>query len=715
MRRRYLRVYVLCVAAASLLAACPAEIGDVAEVPTQPADATSGTDAGAGGDILPGGDASAPVPSTPQRKTIHRLNRAEYDNTIRWLFYGLDVGAAEDFPPDDHGAGFDNIADVLALSPLLVELLERAADAIVTEALYQPIAEPAFVNREAEGPDTLQSVGGSSGDFWNLWSNGTVSAVVQLPAAGSYTLSARVACQQAGPDTCVSTLMFDGLDVQAFDVTGTNSDPDVISVQVTASAGSHTIGVSFTNDFYDPANGLDQNLLVDWVRIEGPTDLEVTSNPVREAIIAHCVTSSPGEAACLQEIVESFGKRAWRRPLSTDEVVALVGLGDEVTAAGGDWEAQLGLVLKALILSPHFIFRVELDTPDPSSLEVHPLTDHELATRLAYFLWSSAPDTELLTLADEGQLQDPAVIATQVERMLADPKAMALVDNFAGQWLYIRAVPDKAPDVWYYPDYDDPLQAAQQTELHMFVERYLFEDRDMLYMLVDSETFVNQRLAEHYGLDSSGMNVDFQLVDLSATGRKGLFGKSGLMTVLAHPTRTSPVKRGKWVLEQLMCDAPPDPPPGVEGLLDEADPTGKTLRELMEQHREDPYCASCHNTMDPIGLGLENYDGTGAWRETDNGLPVDASGELPGGLLFADQDEMLDVLLEDPRLPDCIVEKLFIYAMGRDITEVDGAYLTSIADDFAVSGNRFAALATALATSDAFRMRRGETEPTGGP
>jgi len=666
------------------------------------------------GDTVLVGDTPVSAVPTPERKTLHRLNRAEYDNSIREVFFGLDLKLAEDFPADDHGAGFDNIADSLALSPLTLELYERAADKVVTEALHQPVAEPAFINVEAEDAETSQSTGGESGDFWNLWSNGTVSTVVQLPADGTYALSARVACQQAGPETCIGTLMLDGLDIQAFDITGTNSAPDVITVNVTTTAGGHTIGVAFTNDYYDAALGEDQNMLVDWVRIEGPSDLPPTENPVRNQILALCTSGSVGDEVCIREIATAFGKRAWRRPLGTAEVDTLMGLATQVAAAGGGWEDQLALVLKALILSPHFLFRVELDEP-PTSPEVHALTDYELASRLAYFLWSSPPDTELMTLADQGQLQDAAVIATQVERMLEDPRAQALVDNFAGQWLFIRAVPDQAPDVWYYPDYDDPLQAAQETELRMFAERYLFEDRDMLDMLTDTETWVNQRLASHYGLPTMGLTNDaFEQVDLAGTGRKGLFGKSGLMTVLSHPTRTSPVKRGVWVLEQLMCDGPPDPPPGVEGLLDEADPTGKTLRELMEQHRADPYCASCHDTIDPIGLGLENYGGDGAWRDLDNDLPVDASGELPGGLTFDGPDGMIQHLLTDPRFTHCIAEKAYIYAMGRDVLDTDEGFLVAIENAFKASGHRFKALATSIATSDAFRMRRGEPEPSTG-
>ena len=704
------------IAVALSVGACGGEI----HAPAKPGDNPSppSGDAGPSNDASVSPDTGAPdgaepvepVDPVPERKTIHRLNRAEYGNTMVELFYGLDLDLADDLPADDHGAGFDNMADVLSLSPLLVELFERAADKVVTAALFEPVTEPSFFNVEAEDPETQQTAGGGSGNFWNLWSNGTVSKVVALPADGTYTLTARVGCQQAGPETCRSTLMLDGLDLQVFDVTGTATEPQLVTVDVTTTAGAHTIGISFTNDFYDPDQGLDQNLLVDWIRIEGPNDLAAEPNPVREEILGLCQSATPGEQACLEEIIEAFGKRAWRRPLGADEVAGLMTLAGDVAAVGGDWEAQLATCLKALVLSPHFLFRVEVDVP-PTSLEVHALSDYELASRLAYFLWSSPPDQELMSLADQGQLQDGAVLAQQVTRMLEDPRADALVDNFAGQWLYIRAVPEQAPDVWYYPDYDDPLQAAQEVELRAFIARYLFEDRDMFDMLTDTETVVNRRLAEHYGLSTTGLDdANFVAVDLVATARKGLFGKSGLMTVLSHPTRTSPVKRGKWVLEQLMCDAPPDPPPGVEGLLDEADPTGKTLRELMELHRENAYCASCHDTIDPIGLGLENYDGTGAWRELVNGLPVDASGELPGGLTFSGPDGMIQHLLDDPRLSHCMVEKLFIYAMGRDVVAVDEGFLEQIEDEFLGADRRFAALVTAIVTSDAFRMRRGEAD-----
>lgn len=651
------------------------------------------------------------VASTAERKTLHRLNRVEYQNTLRDLFFGMDVATIEDFPAPDHGAGFDNIADVLSLSALTVELFERSAAKVVTDALNQPLAEPAFLNFEAESAETVKSAGGDGGAFWNLWSNGTVSAVATLPEAGTYSLSARVACNQAGPEVCQASLLFDGLDVQVFDITGTNSAPQVINVVVSASAGVHTIAVSFNNDFYDEVAGLDQNMLVDWVRIEGPTDLPPGVNPTRDAVIGLCTASSEGDQACLQEIATKMGKRAWRRPIETAEVTSLMALTDAIGAAGGDWNDKLSMMLQAIIVSPHFLFRVELDTPDPTSLLVHPLTDYELASRLAYFLWSSSPDTELMTLADSGQLQNPATLNAQVDRMLQDSAADSLIDNFAGQWLFIRAIPEKAPDAWVYPAFDDALRDAQETEMAMFARRYLFEDRSMLDMLTDPQSFINKRLADHYGIPSAGMTEAFNLVDLSGTGRQGLLGKSGLMAVLAHPTRTSPVKRGVWVLEHMMCDGPDDPPPGVEGLLDEQDPTGKTLRDMMDIHRQDPYCASCHDTIDPIGLGLENYDGIGAWRELDNELPVDASGVLPGGQEFNGPNELAAALLQDPRLKTCMVRKAFIYAMGRDVHPVDADFLASIENEFVAGQHRFAALAKAIVTSDAFRMRRGELTP----
>ncbi|RME27697.1 MAG: DUF1592 domain-containing protein, partial [Deltaproteobacteria bacterium] len=322
----------------------------------------------------------------------------------------------------------------------------------------------------------------------------------------------------------------------------------------------------------------------------------------------------------------------------------------------------------------------------------------------SYFLWSSMPDDELFALAADGRLQDDAVIREQVRRLLADPKAEALVDNFAGQWLFLRGIDEKSPDPWAYPEFDEALRASMKEEMRRFFRSFLHEDRDLHELLLATEGEIDARLAAHYGIDGV---TGWTTVDLSAVERGGLLTQAGLLMVNSYPARTSPVLRGKWVLSNLLCSEPPPPPAGVEGLVeDEADP--QTIREQLEQHRADPVCASCHDQMDPLGLGLEHFDGIGAYRVTDNGFPVDASGELPDGTAFYGARELAAVVAADARYPACIVEKLYTYGLGRSPTYTDAPYLERIEAEFADGGYTFEALVTAIALSEPFRMRHGE-------
>jgi hypothetical protein len=314
------------------------------------------------------------------------------------------------------------------------------------------------------------------------------------------------------------------------------------------------------------------------------------------------------------------------------------------------------------------------------------------------------PDQALFAAADAGELQTDAQIADQVERMLADPKADALVDNFGGQWLYIRTVDEKTPDPWAFPDFDDDLRSSMGEEMKRFFGSFIDDERDLRELLTATEGDIDQRLADHYGI--TGVS-DWQSVDLASHDRGGVFGQAGLHMINSFPARTSPVLRGKWVLSQLLCEEPPPPPAGVEGLI-EADADAATLREQLEQHRADPVCASCHDAMDPLGLGMEHFDGIGAWRTQDNGLPIDASGELIDGTAFYGAQELSGIVAADDRYPACLVEQLFTYGLGRSPTPDDGPVLLASEDQFAAEGYTFKALATAIATSPAFRQTHGE-------
>lgn len=640
----------------------------------------------------------------PGRVTMHRLNKAEYNNTVHDLL-GTNLTPADDFPADDVSYGFDNISDVLTTSPLHVELYERSAEKLIEEAM----AVPATLETKQFEAETLQgSVGQATATGWLLWSNGEVSTTNAFPSKGEYRISARVWGTQAGPDPARAELLVGGVPLGTFDVPVDDTNPMVIEMVATIEPGTRVVSVGFVNDFYDQAAMLDRNLYVDWLKVEGPLNAPA-KNPQRDRILI-CDLQSGGDA-CAQEILSAFGKRAFRRPLSQAELTQLMSLVQVAKQEGDTLENGLKLALRAILVSPYFVFRVELD-PDPNAAVQHPLNDFELASRLSYFVWSSMPDDELLGAAEKGLLQDQNELGAQVMRMLSDPKADNFVENFAGQWLATRAIDDHEPDYIVYPAYDEELGAAMKAETKMFFREFLMSDRSLNEMLTADFTFANQKLAEHYGLPPVQGDA-LQKVSLQGSNRKGILTQGSLLTVTSHPTRTSPVKRGKWVLTQLLCSKPPDPPAGVEGIKPGQMPSS-SLRELLEQHRQNPVCASCHDAMDPIGFGLENFDGVGAYRTMDTGgFPIDSSGELPTGEKFNSANELSDIIASDPRYLRCVTRQVFTYALGRGVGVRDFNHLDHITQQFEGNGATLKELIKLVVTSEPFRLRRGEPATTG--
>ena len=637
--------------------------------------------------------------SDPGRVTLHRLNRVEYNNTVRDLL-GTSQTPADDFPPDDRGYGFDNIADVLSTSPLHLEMYQAAAESLIDEALGSS-SSVGEGSQQLEAETVGGSVGSVSGTAWNLFSNGEVTASVELPADGQYRVSVRAWGQQAGPDPAQMSISLGGRTLATVDVTATSDAPEVYEATTESTRGNQVVSVAFLNDYYDSAAGADRNLLVDWIRIEGPLGVMPGTTSTRARIMV-CEEETD---ACARQILEAFTLRAWRRPASAAELDRLMSFTTLASAQGDSWEQGVRLSLQSVLVSPHFLYRVEID-PDPASTEPHPLTDFELASRLSYFLWSSMPDDELLGLAQAGMLQDADVLRAQAERMLMDPRAEALIDNFAGQWLFARKVDDHVPDYEVYPSYDAELGESMKRELELFFRDFLYEDIPVDEMLTADFTYVDARLAAHYGVTASG--ADFTRVTLPPERRAGLLGKGAILMVTSHATRTSPVKRGVWVLEQLLCAAPPPPPPGVEGLEDQ-ELTAGTLRERMEMHRRDPVCASCHQLMDPIGLGLETFDGIGAYRTEDAGEPIDSSGTLPDGASFSGAVELSTILAEDPRFSRCVAKQMMTYALGRGMEHTaDEAWIDEITRSYTAGGAHLRALILSIVESEPFRMRRGE-------
>lgn len=659
--------------------------------------------------VTPPGTSPSDLPerqATPGRVTLHRLNRAEYDNTVRDLL-GTPLRPAEDFPADDFGFGFDNIADTLSMSPLHVEMYEKAATDLVDWALGDgPIpAVRSRVEAEDEASATA-TTGGAAGAYWNLWSNGDLTAWVDVSHSGPHTLSVRAYGQQAGDEDARMALLLDGAEVAVVDVAAEVDAPAVYDVELEVSAGAHTIGARFLNDYWVP-DVADRNLLIDWVQLEGPWGLDGEPEGDPSAILV-CDPAYDGEEACARTIAADFGKRAWRRPLADDEVDRLLALYTLSRESDGTWTEGVGLMAKAILLSPHFLFRVEADPVPGEGPRL--LDDWELASRLSYFLWSTMPDAELFALAEAGTLQQDAVLEEQVARMLADPKAGALVDNLGGQWLYIRATDDLQPDSELFPTFDEALRASMQEQMRLQVSDVFLGDRSFLELLTGTDTWVDARLAEHIGIPATSGD-GFAPASFAGTERRGLLGTPGLQAVLAYPTRTSPVRRGKWVLGNLLCEAPAPPPPGVEALPADEGETELSLREQMELHRTDPVCASCHQAMDPIGFGLENFDAIGAWRDDDiHGEPIDASGSLPDGQSFEGLPDLVEILAADRKLAGCAVEKTFTYALGRGPTVEDLVFLDGIESRFVESDHRFAALVTSIVLSEPFRQRAEEAE-----
>jgi hypothetical protein len=640
----------------------------------------------------------------PGRVTLHRLNRAEYNNTIRDLFYGLDVSPADQFPSDDHSFGFDNIADTLNITPLLFELYERAAENTLDDA-FAAVGGGEAQRFEAE---VVGSAVGSEccGGFWNLSSNGEIATTVDVAAGGAHEIRVRAAGQQAGPELPNMLVSVDGLEVGSFDVTATSDAPEEVAIEVELDAGAHAISLAFTNDYYDATSGADRNLLVDWFDV---APLDGGGTDIRSKILV-CEPTPGAEDACNREIVQTFAERAWRRPLTAGEVDSLVLFVAEGLAQGGTWEDGIKLALQAALLSPHFLYRVEID-PDPESTIPHPVTDWELASRLSYFVWSSMPDDELFAAAKAGELSDPQVLEEQVRRMVASPKAQALVANFAGQWLYTRAVSsDLVKDYQTYPDWDDELRDAMRVEMELFIGTFVQDGRSLAELLTAKSTFVNDRLAAFYGLPPVGTD-EFVEVSLEGQPRKGLLTTAGLMSVLSHPNVTSPVKRGKWIVEQLLCIEPPPPPPGVEATVDPSFEDGP-MRQRLEQHREDATCAACHQLMDPVGLALEHYDGVGAWRDTEGPWPIDASGELPPpiGGEFDDALQMVELIAKSEEFARCTTEKAMIYGLGRGLESEDDIFVDEISARFVEGGLRLEDLIVEITLSDVFRNRRGEPQ-----
>lgn len=689
----------------------------------------------------------------PGRVTMRRLNRAEYNATIRDLI-GIDFNPADDFPSDDVGHGFDNIGDVLTLSPVLMERYLGAAENIMERAIFpnppKPVGrwqsaqytEPASANVPMKDRFRAISVKGDGVQ------TGPVHTPYKVPVDGEYIFRTQVyaettgkepvkmailaLCDKSAPglasDKDIEQLVGNAAGMKPFVILQTvevkSRDPkkaNHFEVKVPPNLGLHRMAVALVKPSKDEP---DPKLYVHHLALEGPLD----TRPASQRRLLACDPKKP-QAEQTREVMARFASKAYRRPATADEVERLAKIVDAALARGEKWEAGCQTAFVAALVSPKFLFRVELDDR-PDSPDAHPIDEYQLASRLSYFLWSSMPDDELVALAGKKQLS--ANLPAQVKRMLRDPKANALVDNFVMQWLQLQPLSKVQPDTKRFPGFNEQLRTAMRTETELFFEELIREDRSVLEILDADFTYLNRQLAQHYGIqDTAGNtaatkprkpggkqipNEKFVRVNLAGTGRGGLLLQASVLTVTSNPTRTSPVKRGKWVLEQLLGTPPPPPPPNVPELEKDGKPlSAGTLRQRMEEHRKNVACANCHAKMDPLGFGLENFDAVGGFRAKDpdaNWAPIDPSGILPDGKTFAGPHELKQILLAKKDLfLRCLAERMLTYAIGRGLEPTDKRHVDRIVELTAKDGFKFSALVTAVVTSDPFRLRRGKSQP----
>ena len=660
-------------------------------------------------------------PRDPGHVVIHRLNRNEYNNTIRDLV-GVDFKPADDFPADDTGYGFDNIGDVLTMSPLLAEKYLAAAEQVMDRAIQTSNPYAKKVKRFT-GIQMEPTVGQTSESAaWNLSNNGELFKKFDFPVGAEYELRIRAYGDQFGDEPPKMVLRLDGKDILTFDVKAVGQFPELYKYRGKFPGGNHKVALAYTNNAVDrnnpdPKKRGDRNLIVMWMEIEGPFNAPPPPIPESHKKVLIATPGSSGtEDECAGKIVKNFATRAFRRPVTPDEMLALMKLYRLARQNKETYEQAIKIPLIAVLCSPHFIFRVELDPPTNPSVP-HPIGDYELATRLSYFLWSSTPDDELMQCAANKTLHNPVVLNKQVKRMLTDPKAVELVHNFVGQWLELRNLDEWTPDERRFPNFDEKLRRAMKKEAELYFSTVIKEDRSILELLDSDYTYVNERLAKHYGIpDVKG--DDFKRVSLAGTHRGGVLTMASVLTVTAMPSRTSPVKRGKFILEEILGTPPPPPPPEVPALPNKPeDVQAASLRARLEKHRSNPNCAVCHQRMDPIGFAMENFDAIGQWRDKDTGgHPIDSAGKLPNGQAVDGPDGLRKVLVSKRSdFVRCMVEKMLTYGLGRGMEEYDRCTVKEICKTVEKNNYRFSSVVDGIVQSDAFLKRRAKADAPPAP
>ncbi|HWP84004.1 MAG TPA: DUF1592 domain-containing protein, partial [Terriglobia bacterium] len=694
--------------------------------------------------------AADPNPGRPT--TAHRLNRAEYTNAVRDLL-GLDIDGAALLPADDSG-GFDNLGALLSVSPGLMEKYVSAAGKIARLAIGDPTIRP-DTSTYTVSPYLVQSE--RMNEDLPFGSRGGVALKHHFPLDGEYEIQVRL--QRTGGESLilglaephkldvrldyarVALLEFGGDNVGeaqgagAADALPPNYEQFAyertadgkLRVRFPAKAGTRLVQVSFLKEKWVPEGALYElerplsyeeetkfehrgiaEPKVSSLIISGPYDVQGPGDtPSRQKIFLCHPATAAEEEPCARRIFSHLARRAYRRPVSDTDVEPLL----ELYRSGrrrGNFESGIQMGLQGLLVSTEFLFRIERE-PEGAAGKVYRLSDLELASRLSFFLWSSIPDEELLRLAEQGKLHDSEVLRQQVRRMLDDPRSQALVDNFAGQWLYLRNLKTRTPNRDEFPEFDESLRQDFEQETTLFLKSIMREDRSVLTLLNADYTFLNERLANFYGVPNVYGNR-FRRVKVSDENRRGLLGQGSILLLTSYANRTSVVQRGKWVLENLLASPPPPPPPDVPPLKERSEGAKGTFRQQLEEHRKNPFCYGCHARMDPIGFALENFDAIGKWRELDGGLPIDASGALIDGSKFTGPAGLREGLLKRPEnIAYAVAEKLLMYALGRTLEHYDGPALRKIVREAAPSDYRWSSIVLGIVNSVPFQMRRSRS------
>lgn len=704
--------------------------------------------------------ADATAKPDPGHVTVRRLNRTEYNNTIRDLI-GVDFDPAEDFPSDDVGHGFDNMGDVLSLSPILMERYLAAAEAIMQRAIVPDPPKPPAHHQSGKYLEPANKNVPQS--RFRPLTKGNLNTPFRLGLDGAYVLRTRVYGTNGGEEGVKAAWLVDGKQVATFDVpaSATEKQPATFEHPLTLEPGEHRFAVALLNptevdtkrieaemkraaaaeakgakpaaevkgdkpanpaakDVKKPELDPRRTLNVEFIELTGPADPRPMT---QRKLLAADPKLSPREQT--REILTRFVSKAYRRPATAVEIDRLMKMVDQAQARGEKRDGAIQLAMQATLVSPKFLFRVELDDR-PDSADPHPLDEYQLASRLSYFLWSSMPDDELFELAKRKQLT--ANLDAQVRRMLKDPKAQSLVDNFAMQWLQLKRLKSFAPDTSMFPEFDERLRQSMQKETELFFAAVMNEDRSILDLIDSDFTFLDRSLAQLYGIaDTAGNHVgqktiypggkqfnrgDFSRVALHDRQRGGILTQASVLTVTSNPTRTSPVKRGRFILDQILGTPPPPPPPDVPQLAEDKHATlSGSLRQRMEQHRANPACANCHARMDPIGFAFENFNAIGGFRQKDGDFAIDPSGMLTDGTSFSGVEQLKTILKEKKRLfARCLTEKMLTYALGRGIEYYDRRAVNAICNTLDKNDYKFSTLVIEITKSDPFRLRRGKEQ-----